>query len=80
MCVIRLEPVEGPSRESWSKKRRTNTEGMDVHEASQQLKKTQIIIVEIYQENIELRQQLATKTLKASTSQGRKGNVTWLKI
>jgi hypothetical protein len=33
----------------------------------------------LYQENRELRQQLAEKTLEASTSQGREGNMTWLK-
>jgi hypothetical protein len=43
------------------------------------LKKAQLTIVEIYQENREMRQQLVAKTLEASTSQGREGNVTWLK-
>jgi hypothetical protein len=79
MCAIRLEPVEGPSRETCDRRRRTDTEGTDIREPSQQLKQAQLAIAELYQENRELRQQLAAKTLEASTSQGREGNVTWLK-
>jgi hypothetical protein len=36
--------------------------------------------MELYQENMELRQQLASKTLEASTTHGNEGNVAWLKI
>jgi hypothetical protein len=79
MRAIRLEPVEGTSRESWGRRRRTDTESTDVHEPSQQLKQAQLAIAELYQENRELRQQLAAKTLEVSTSQGREGNMTWLK-
>jgi hypothetical protein len=79
MRAIRLEPVEGPSREACDRRRRTDTEGIDIREPSQQLKQAQLAIVELYQENRELRQQLAAKTLEASTSQGREGNMTWLK-
>jgi hypothetical protein len=79
MHAIRLEPVEGTSQESWGRRRRTDTEGTDVHEPSQQLKQAQLAIAELYQENRELRQQLAAKTLEASTSQGHEGNMTWLK-
>jgi hypothetical protein len=43
------------------------------------MKKGKLAIVEIYQENRELRQQLVSNTLESSTSHGREGNVTWLK-
>jgi hypothetical protein len=79
MRAIQLEPVEGPSRETCDRRRRPDTEGTNIREPSQQLKKVQLAIAELYQENRELRQQLAEKTLEASTSQGREGNVTWLK-
>jgi hypothetical protein len=45
----------------------------------QQLKQAQLTIVELYQENRELRQRLSENTLKASASQGQEGNVTWIK-
>jgi hypothetical protein len=51
MRAIQLEPVEGPSRESWGRRRRTDTEGTDVREPSQQLKQAQLAIAELYQEN-----------------------------
>jgi hypothetical protein len=79
MRVIRLEPVEGTSRESWGRRRRTNTESVDVCESLQQLKQAQLAIAELYQQNRELRQQLAAKTLEVSASQGREGNATCLK-
>jgi hypothetical protein len=79
MRAIRLEPIEGTSRESWGRRRRIDIKSADVHESSQQLKQAQLAIAELYQENRELRQQLATKTLEVSTSQGREGNTTWLK-
>jgi hypothetical protein len=79
MCSIRLEPVEGLSRETYDRRRRTYIEGTNICKPLQQLKQAQLAIADLYQENIELRQQLATKTLEASTSQGHEGNVTWLK-
>jgi hypothetical protein len=39
-----------------------------------------LAIVELSQENRELRQQLAIKTIEVSAAQGHEGNVTWLKI
>jgi hypothetical protein len=51
----------------------------NVREPSQQLKQAQLAIAELYQENRELRQQLAAKTLEVSASQGHEGNMTWLK-
>jgi len=36
-------------------------------------------ITELYQENMELRRQLATKATEVSETQGRKGNMAWLK-
>jgi hypothetical protein len=56
MHTIRLEPVEGPSRETCDRRRRKYTEGMDICEPSQQLKKEKIAIAELYQENRELTQ------------------------
>jgi hypothetical protein len=52
---------------------------MDIRESSQQLKQAQLTIAELYQENRELKKQLAERTVETSTSQGREGNVTWLK-
>jgi hypothetical protein len=59
--------------------RRIDSMGTNDQETSQQLKQAKLAIVELYQENRELRQQLATKTMEASTTQGHEGNVTWLK-
>jgi hypothetical protein len=59
--------------------RRTNIEGADVLESFQQLKQAQLTIVELYQENRELRQQLAENTLEVSASQGHEGNMMRLK-
>jgi hypothetical protein len=44
------------------------------------LKQVKLAITELYQENRELRQQLATKTIEVSAAQGHEGKVTWLKI
>jgi hypothetical protein len=79
MRVIQLEPVEVTSRGSGSRTRRTDAMDTNVREPTQQLKQAQLAIVELYQENRELRRQLAAKTLEVSVSQGREGNVTWLK-
>ena len=38
-----------------------------------------LAIVELSQENRELRQQLAIKTIEVSAAQGHEGSVTWLK-
>jgi hypothetical protein len=56
-----------------------DTTGVNDQEPSQQLKQAKLAITELYQENMELRRQLATKTMEASTVQGREGNVAWLK-
>jgi hypothetical protein len=72
MHVIRLEPVEGTSRGSGRRTRRTDVMGTNVREPSQQLKQAQLAVAELYQENRELRQQLAAKTLEVSASQGRR--------
>jgi hypothetical protein len=79
MRAIQLEPVESTSRESGRRARRTNVVGTNVQEPSQQLKQAQLAIAKLYQENKELRQQLATKTIEVSAAKGRVGNVTWLK-
>ena len=46
---------------------------------SQQLKQEKLAISELYQENRELRKQLATKTTEASTTQIHEGNMAWMK-
>jgi hypothetical protein len=38
-----------------------------------------LAIAELYQENRELRRQLAVKTMEVSASQGYEGNMMWLK-
>jgi hypothetical protein len=70
MRVIRLEPVDDPSRERCGRRRREDTEGTTICEPSQQLKKGKLAITNLYQENKELRQQLVANTLEASASQG----------
>jgi hypothetical protein len=70
MRAIQLKPIEGPSRETYSQRRRPDTEGTNICESSQHLKQAQLAIAELYQENRELRQRLAEKTLEASASQG----------
>jgi hypothetical protein len=80
MRAIRLEPVKGTSRENWSRTRREDAKGIEVREPSYQLNQEKFAIIEIYKENMELRQQLAANTLEVSASQGREGYATWLKI
>jgi hypothetical protein len=69
VCVVRLKLVEGSSREINERWRRLGTESMEVRESSRQLKQVQLAIVELYQENIDLRKQLAEKTVKTTSSQ-----------
>jgi hypothetical protein len=59
--------------------RRTDALSSNVQEPNQNLEKEKIDIVELYQENRELRQKLAENTLEVLAQQGREGNVTWLK-
>jgi hypothetical protein len=59
--------------------RRMDATSSNDQEIAQQLKKVKLSIVELYQENRELRQQLETQITEASTTQGHEGNVTWLK-
>jgi enterochelin esterase-like enzyme len=47
--------------------------GTNDQETSQQLKQAKLAIVELYQENRELRQQLATKTMKHQQHKVAKG-------
>jgi hypothetical protein len=53
--------------------------GENSQETSQQLNQVKLAISELYQENIELRQQLMTNIMETSTTQGCEGNVTWIK-
>jgi hypothetical protein len=79
MRVVRMKPVEGTSQESGSRMRRMNFMGTNDQDPSHKLKQAILAIAEFYQENRELRQQLATKTIKVSATQGHEGNVKWLK-
>jgi hypothetical protein len=80
MRIIRLEPLEGTSRESGSRTRRVDASSSNDQEIAQQLKQAKLSIDELYQQNRELRQELATKITEASVAQGCEGNMTWLKI
>jgi hypothetical protein len=53
--------------------RRMDVVGTNDQDPSQQLKQEKLAITELYQENRELRQQLATKTIEVSAAQGAKG-------
>jgi hypothetical protein len=79
MHAIRLEPAGGSSHEGRSRTRKVDITGANDQEPSQQLKQAKLAITELYQENMELRRQLATKTMEASAAQGREGNMAWLK-
>jgi hypothetical protein len=79
MHAIRLEPAGGSSREDRRKTRKVDIIGVNDQEPSQQLKQAKLAITEIYQENMELRQQLVTKIMEASAVQGSEVNVAWLK-
>jgi hypothetical protein len=79
MHAIYLDPLEGISQESGRRMRRMDSMGSNDQETSQQLKQAKLAIIELYQENKELRQQLAINITKASATQGCEGNVTWLK-
>jgi hypothetical protein len=69
MHVVHLEPLEGTSRESGRRMRRMDAIGSNDQETTQQLKQVKLAIAELYQENRELRQQLATKIImEASTA------------
>jgi hypothetical protein len=68
MCVVRLEPVEATSQESRSRMRGMDVAGTNDQELSQQLKQAKLAIVELYQENRELRQQLVMKTIEVSAA------------
>jgi hypothetical protein len=79
MRAIRLEPAGGSSHEDRRRTRKVDITGVNDQEPSQQLKQAKLAITELYQENMELRRQLATKTMEASAVQGHEGNVAWLK-
>jgi hypothetical protein len=73
--AIRLEPAGGSSHEDRSRTRKEDITGENEEEPSQQLKQAKLAIAELYQENMELRRQLATKTTEASANRVTKG--TW---
>jgi hypothetical protein len=80
MHTIRLEPIGGLICERRRRTRKIDITGTNDQDPSQKLKQENLGITKLYQENMELRRQLATKTMEASTVQGREGKVAWLKI
>jgi hypothetical protein len=62
-----------------SRTRRANIVEENEKVPSQQLQQAKLAIAELYQENMELRQQLVTKAMKMPSMQGHEGNVAWLK-
>jgi hypothetical protein len=80
MCIVLRETLEGTSQESRSRMRRMDALSSNDQETTQQLKQAKLSITELYQENRELRQQMATKITEASAAQGHEGNATWLNI
>jgi len=63
MRTIRLEPVESASKGIYERHGNSIDENVNVHELSQQLKQAQYAIAGIYQENRELRRQMAERTI-----------------
>jgi hypothetical protein len=74
-----LEPVGTTSRGSGRRKGKEKTPGSPVGSPIQQLERAQLAIAELYQENRELRRQLAVKNQEVSTPQGHEGSTDWLK-
>jgi hypothetical protein len=75
LCAsVRPEPLEGTSQESGNRMRRMDAIGSNDQETTQQLKQAKLAIAELYQENRELRQQLAMKIMKESSTRGHEGN------
>jgi hypothetical protein len=79
MPAIHMYPIGGSSHKSRRRIRKMDITGANDQEPSQQLKKARLDIIELYQENMELRRQLASKTMEVSTTQGHEGNVAWFK-
>jgi predicted RNase H-like nuclease (RuvC/YqgF family) len=77
--VTQQEFVGKLNRECKIRTRNLEDTGTNKEMESQQLKQAKLAIVELYQENGELKRQLATKTTKPSVAQSRGGNVAWLK-
>jgi hypothetical protein len=73
-CVTQLELAENEGSE---KGRHMQREQMKKHHVK--LKQSNLSISELYQENMELKRQLVTKSTKASTAHSRIGNMAWLK-
>jgi hypothetical protein len=68
MPVVLLEPLESFSQGSGSRTRRMDSTSSNDQKTSQQLKQAKLAIVELYQENMELREQLAKNITEASTT------------
>jgi hypothetical protein len=68
MHAIWLDPVGGSSHERRRRTRKMDIIGANDQEPSQQLKQVNLAIIKLYQENMELRQQLASNTMEASTA------------
>jgi hypothetical protein len=63
-CAIQLEPVGGWSHKDRIRTRREDITGENDQVPTQQLKQAKLAIIELYQENMELRGQLATKSME----------------
>jgi hypothetical protein len=64
MHVVQLEPVEGSSRGIGERRRRSGMKTWRFRSHRSKLKQAQLTIAELYQENRELRRQLAERTVE----------------
>jgi chromosome segregation ATPase len=91
MHIVQLELVEGANKGIDERQVELGEENANVQEMKQQLKQAQHVIAQFYQENRELRRQLAERIIETPASQSRagqlpptsptmrEGNVNWLK-
>jgi hypothetical protein len=78
MPTDHLELVGTAGKGGRRRKGRTEEPGASVEKSAQQLEQAQIAIAELYQENRELWRQLAVKTQRIPSPQGRAGSTIWL--
>jgi hypothetical protein len=72
------EPVGTTGRGGGRRKGREKHRALPSKVPAQQLEQAQLAIAELYQENRELRRQLAAKDQETPSSQGRAGSTVWL--
>jgi hypothetical protein len=78
MPTDRSQLVETADKGGKRGKGRSKSSGSSIGNSTQQLEQAQIAIAELYQENTELRRQLAEKTQGVSPLQGHGGSIVWL--